>query len=72
MFQRFIYETLVFRPLYVLKFFYSFKYVSVEKGWGIIVVKMPLTYSIIGPQFFERLFERLPHLFPLLRYWLGY
>jgi len=42
-----------------------------ESDWGTLSVKMPCSYNIPFLQFWERLFERFPHIFPILRYLLG-
>ena len=43
-----------------------------ESGWGTLQITMPLSNNLVRPHFLEQLFERFPHLFPLLRHWLGY
>jgi hypothetical protein len=35
-------------------------------------VKMPTSYNIPFQSFWERLFERFPHAFPILRHLLEY
>jgi hypothetical protein len=39
-----------------------------ESGWGTLTVTMPLSYNLPLQRFFERIFERFPHAFPILRY----
>ncbi len=43
-----------------------------ESDWGTLTVTMPLTYNTPFPSFWENLFERFPHAFPILRHLLGY
>ena len=43
-----------------------------ESGWGTLQVTMPRSYNIPFDPFLQRLFERFPHLFPILRHLLGY
>jgi hypothetical protein len=43
-----------------------------ESGWGTLKITMPRSFSIPFDSFLERLFERFPHLFPILRHLLGY
>ncbi len=43
-----------------------------ETPWGTLSIKMPYSSSIPGLFFLERLFERFPTAFPLLRHFLGY
>ncbi len=38
-----------------------------ESGWGTVDVTMPCSFVIPFQSFWERLFERFPHLFPFLR-----
>jgi outer membrane protein assembly factor BamB len=45
---------------------------SAESGWGTLQVTMPLVYEPPHFRFFEWLFERFPHAFPILRQLLGY
>jgi len=45
-----------------------------ESGWGTLQVKMPLSNNMMYPpwlQLLERFLEHHPHVFPLLRYFLG-
>jgi outer membrane protein assembly factor BamB len=42
-----------------------------ESGWGSLKVTMPLSYEPPHLRFFEWLFERFPHLFPILRRLMG-
>jgi len=39
-----------------------------ESGWGTLKVTMPLSYDPPHFRFFEWLFERFPHAFPILRH----
>jgi subtilisin family serine protease len=43
-----------------------------ESGWGTLSVTMPLSYEPPHFRFFEWLFERFPHAFPILKHLLGY
>ena len=43
-----------------------------ESDWGELSVSMPCSYDIPMQWFLERLFERFPHAFPILRHLLGY
>ena len=43
-----------------------------ESDWGTLSVIMPRTYDIPHMQFWERLFTRFPHAFPILRHFMGY
>jgi hypothetical protein len=43
-----------------------------ESGWGTLQVTMPRSYNIPFQLFWERLFERFPHAFPILRHMMGY
>ncbi len=43
-----------------------------ESDWGIFKVYMPFSYTIPFQPFLERLFERFPRAFPILRHLLGY
>lgn len=43
-----------------------------KSDWETLSVKMPCLYNILLIQFWERLFERFPQAFPILRYLLGY
>jgi len=43
-----------------------------ESDWGTLQVSMPLSYEQPHFRFFEWLFERFPHAFPILRQLLGY
>jgi hypothetical protein len=42
-----------------------------ESDWGTLTVTMPYTYNIPHHPFWERLLERFPYAFPLLRHLLG-
>jgi hypothetical protein len=41
-------------------------------GWGTLSVKIPCSYNIFVLSFFNWLFEKLPHAFPILRYLLTF
>jgi hypothetical protein len=43
-----------------------------ESDWGTLSVTMPTSYNISMLQFLDKLFERFPNAFPILRYLLGY
>ncbi len=43
-----------------------------ESDWGTLTVTMPYSYPGPTPSFWERLFERFPHAFPILRHVTGY
>ncbi len=43
-----------------------------ESGWGQLTVTMPCSYNIPFLYFWERLFQRFPNAFPLLRHMMGY
>ena len=43
-----------------------------ESEWGILWVTMPYSYNIPFQLFWERLFQRFPNAFPILRHILGY
>jgi hypothetical protein len=43
-----------------------------ESEWGTISVKIPFSVDIHEGSFFEWLWSRFPHAFPVLRYLLGY
>jgi hypothetical protein len=43
-----------------------------ESDWGTLSVTMPCSYEIPFFSFWEMLFERFPHVFPILRYLMGY
>ncbi len=43
-----------------------------ESNWGTLTVTMPSTYNIPFQSFWERLFERFPFVFPILRHLMGY
>jgi len=43
-----------------------------ESDWGTFTVTMPYSYNIPHQSFWERLYERFPHAFPLLRILMGY
>jgi hypothetical protein len=42
-----------------------------ESDWATLSVKMPYSYNIPFLPFWERLFERFPHAFPILRHLMG-
>lgn len=43
-----------------------------ESDWGVYHVLMPTKYAFSFNAFLYRLFEKFPHLFPILRHLLGY
>jgi len=43
-----------------------------ESGWGELSVNMPCSSNLPFMQLWERLFERFPHAFPVLRHLMGY
>jgi hypothetical protein len=43
-----------------------------ESDWGILPMKIPVSYDLPNVLFFKWLFERFPHALPLLRYLLGF
>ncbi len=43
-----------------------------ESGWGTFTVTMPFSKNFVTPHFLEWLFERYPHIFPILRHLLGF
>jgi CubicO group peptidase (beta-lactamase class C family) len=43
-----------------------------ESDWGTLTITMPFSYEPPHLRFFEWLFERFPHAFPILRQLLGY
>lgn len=43
-----------------------------ESDWGTLTVTMPSSYDLPFLHLWERLFERFPHAFPLLRHRMGY
>jgi hypothetical protein len=45
---------------------------DVESDWATMSIKMPFDYSYTLHGFLQHLFERFPHLFPILRHQLGY
>jgi hypothetical protein len=45
---------------------------GIESDWGTLSVKMPTSYNIPTQLFLEKLFERFPHIFPILRHLMGY
>lgn len=45
---------------------------GLESDWGTLSVTMPCSYNIPMQWFWERLFERFPHAFPILRQLMGY
>jgi len=44
----------------------------VESTWGYLEVTMPCSYNIPLQWFWERVFERFPNAFPILRHMMGY
>ena len=45
---------------------------GVESDWATLSVTMPFSFNIPFQSFWDRLFERFPHAFPLLRHLMGY
>jgi len=45
---------------------------NAKSDWGTLKVTMPVSYNIPRLPFWEQLFERFPHAFPILRQLLGY
>ncbi|MCX6663174.1 MAG: M20/M25/M40 family metallo-hydrolase [Euryarchaeota archaeon] len=45
---------------------------GMESGWGTINVVMPTEYTFSFNVFLQHLFERFPHMFPILRHLIGY
>jgi hypothetical protein len=43
-----------------------------ESNWGSLSVTMPCSYNIPFVSFWEKVFERFPHVFPILRHIMGY
>jgi hypothetical protein len=43
-----------------------------EGDWGELSVTMPFSYNIPFMFFWQRIFERFPNAFPILRYFMGY
>jgi hypothetical protein len=43
-----------------------------ESDWSTMSIKVPYSYTIPFQSFWERLFERFPRAFPVLRYLSGY
>jgi hypothetical protein len=43
-----------------------------ESDWRTFSVKMPTSYNIPMLRFLDELFDRFPHIFPILRHLLGY
>ncbi len=43
-----------------------------ESEWATLSVTMPCSYNLPFIPFWERVFERFPNVFPILRYFLGY
>ena len=42
-----------------------------ESDWGTLKIKMPASYNILRQRVLERMLERFPNAFPVLRYLLG-
>jgi len=69
-------ETIV-RNMWDLKGTYNIKVKAIdvygaESDWTNLTVTMPCSYNIPVFQFWEKLFQRFPHAFPILRNLLGY
>jgi len=43
-----------------------------ESNWGILSVVMPTEYQFSLQTLLQHLFERFPHMFPVLRHLTGY
>ena len=43
-----------------------------ESEWGYLEVTMPFAYNTPLPPIFERVFQRFPNAFPILRHLMGY
>jgi subtilisin family serine protease len=43
-----------------------------ESGWATLSVTMPFSYNIPFQHFWERVFDRFPNAFPILRHLMGY
>ena len=43
-----------------------------ESNWATLIISVPFSYNIHTPSLWERLFERYPYIFPVLRHLLGY
>ena len=43
-----------------------------ESNWATLTVTMPYSHNKPAPQLFEKLFQRFPNAFPLLRQLMGY
>jgi hypothetical protein len=43
-----------------------------ESNWSTLQVKMPFSYELPHLRFFDWLFDRFPHAFPILRHLMGY
>jgi hypothetical protein len=43
-----------------------------ESDWGTLTVNMPCSYNLPILQFLDKVFDRFPNAFPLLRYLLGF
>jgi outer membrane protein assembly factor BamB len=41
---------------------------NTSSEWGTLDIKMPLSYAVIFMHFWERFFDRVSHLFPILRH----
>ncbi|HWR63417.1 MAG TPA: hypothetical protein VN365_03340, partial [Candidatus Thermoplasmatota archaeon] len=42
-----------------------------ESGWGTLSITMPTSYNIPFQSFWMKLFERFPHIFPIIRHLMG-
>ena len=43
-----------------------------ESDWGELSVAMPCSYNSPFMHFWQRLFERFPYAFPILKHFMGY
>jgi hypothetical protein len=69
-------EVVIVKHTYVTKSTYTIRAkakdtIGAESTWGYLEVTMPKNTAFVGGFFFQRLFDRFPFAFPLLRYLLG-
>ena len=43
-----------------------------ESNWATLIISVPFSHNILTPSLWKQLFERYPHIFPVLRHLLGY
>jgi hypothetical protein len=70
-------EEIVISHIWGIKGTYSIRAKAIDEyhadsDWATLTVTMPCSYNIIFHPFWERLFERFPHAFPMLRPLLRY